>query len=256
MGIRIAICQIGSGADLNENLRKMEGAILQSKADLYVFPELSLTGYGNTEFDPEAVVTAESRLRILCNENDVAVVFGSAMQWYNGVTNSALFITPMETYRYDKLYLANFGPYKETGFEKGKSPTIVEWKGMKIGLEICYDVMFPEIHRFYATQGVHIVLCLSASGTASERYMRTVIPTRSLENTVYTVYCNGIGDVGGDIRLFGKSAMYSPLGEEVLSAENDDEKVVVGYADQGVIDHAREIRHHLADLRSDIIWLP
>lgn len=256
MGIRIAMCQLHTGADVDENLRKMEGAILQTKADLYVYPELCLTGYGNKDFDPEAVVTAESRIRLLCNENDVAVAFGTAMQWYNGITNSALFVTPTDTYRYDKLYPANFGPYDERIYEKGRSPTIVEWKGMRIGIEICYDVMFPEIHRFYATQGAELVLCLSASGAPSEKYMMKVLPARSLENTVYTVYVNAVGEMSNGVPMFGKSVMFTPLGDVATSAEDDSEKVVVGYADDAVVKHAREVRHHLEDLRSDILWLP
>ncbi|MDC7950866.1 carbon-nitrogen hydrolase family protein [Methanomassiliicoccaceae archaeon COG_1] len=256
MGIRMGLCQLHSDADIDGNLKMMEGAIIQNKADLYVFPELFLTGYGNTTFDPEAIVTAESRLRILCNERDAAVVFGTSMQWYNGVTNSALFVTPQETYRYDKLYPAVFGPYDERMYEKGTSPRIVEWEGMRFGLEICYDVMFPEIHRFYAVHGCDMVVCLAASGEQSERIMRTVLPARSLENTVYTVFCNGIGDMGDGNRMFGGSAMYSPLGEEVLSAGGGGETVAVGIADSEVVAHARGIRHHLQDLRGDILWLP
>ena len=76
MGIRIAICQIAGTSDPEENLKRIEGAIMQNQADLYVFPELYLTGYGNSEFDPEDTVIAENRLRIICNNMDVAVAVG------------------------------------------------------------------------------------------------------------------------------------------------------------------------------------
>ena len=108
MGIRIAICQIAGTSDPEENLKRIEGAIMQNQADLYVFPELYLTGYGNSEFDPEDTVIAENRLRIICNNMDVAVAVGAPMQWYNGITDSMLFITPLETYRYDKMYCIEF----------------------------------------------------------------------------------------------------------------------------------------------------
>ncbi len=254
MGIRIAICQIAGTSDPKENLKRIEGAIMQNKADLYVFPELYLTGYGNSDFNPEDAVVTESRLRIICNNLDVAVAVGAPMQWYNGITNSMLFVTPLDTYRYDKLYTANFPPYDENAFEKGHSPVMVEWKGMRIGLEICYDVMFPEVHRFYATRGADMVIVISASAERSRTAMERILPARSLENTVYTVYCNSMGPFRDGMVFFGGSALYSPLGEEIVKA-GDGEEILITYADNGVVEHARAARPHLRDLRSDIRWI-
>lgn len=254
MGIRIAICQIAGTSDPEENLKRIEGAIMQNQADLYVFPELYLTGYGNSEFDPEDTVIAENRLRIICNNMDVAVVVGAPMQWYNGITDSMLFITPLETYRYDKMYTANFPPYDESMFERGHSPAMVEWKGMRIGLEICYDVMFPEIHRFYATQGADMVIVISASSDSSKAAMERIVPARSLENTVYTIYCNNVGPFRDGAEFFGGSALYSPLGDEIAKARNGEE-ILITYADKGVVEHARTVRPQLRDLRGDIRWI-
>lgn len=254
MGIRIAICQIAGTSDPEENLKRVEGTIMQNQADLYVFPELYLTGYGKSEFNPEDTVTAENRLRIICNSMDVAVALGTPMQWYNGITDSMLFVTPTETYRYDKLYTADFPPYDESMYEKGHSPVMVEWKGMKIGLEICYDIMFPEIHRFYATNGADMVIAISASAESSKAAMERILPARSLENTVYTVYCNSIGPFREGAEFFGGSAMYSPLGEEIVRA-GKDEKILITYADSGVVEHARTVRPQLRDLRRDIRWI-
>ncbi|AGI48223.1 putative amidohydrolase [Thermoplasmatales archaeon BRNA1] len=184
---------MGDSGSPEDNLKRAEGAILQNEADLYVFPELFLSSYDTTTFNPEDTPTAEKRLRLLCGERDCAVAIGAPVQWYNGVTDSLLFITPTETFRYDKIYLANFGIYNESAFEPGKSPAIVEWKGMKIGLEICYDVTFPELHRFYATHDCDIVIVSAASAEPSKKVLMNILPTRSVENTVYTVYVNSIG---------------------------------------------------------------
>lgn len=254
MGIRIGICQLAGGSSAEENLKRVEGAIMQNKADLYVFPELYLTGYTSETFDPEDVATAVSRLQVICNNRDCAVALGAPMQWYNGVTDSLIFVTPNETYRYDKLYLAKFGCYDESRFEKGHAPMMVSFKGMKIGFEICYDAFFPEIHRFYAVHGADMVVVISASAKSSERAFRTVLPASSLENTVYTVFCNSCGPYRDDNPFYGGSALYSPLGEEIASA-GAEEQVVITYADPSVVEHAREERPQLRDLRDDIRWI-
>lgn len=254
MGMRIALCQLLSVDDIVKNLEHMESAIVQNDADLYLFPEMFLTRYGNPGIDKEDQDNAIEWMKTICSERNVAIAMGMPMKDYGGVTNSLLFVTPKDVYRYDKLYLANFPPYDEGVFNKGQSPVMAEWKGFRIGLEVCYDVMFPELHRFYATHGADIVLVSSASAESSRPGMETIAPARSFENTVYTVYCNNIGTFK-DLRFFGGSRVYSPLGKLMEQIDGDEEKVLVVEVDRSEVTESRRIRHHLKDLRDDILWV-
>lgn len=251
MDLRLAICQVESTNSVSRNTQKIIEIVSSTPADIFLFPEMFLTRYGNTDFDSEEVESASEELIELCRSRDTTLVVGKPTL---GDTKhiSLTFFTPEGTQKYDKMYLANFPPYNEGIFEPGSSPLIVSWKDWKIGLEICYDVMFPEIHRHYATHGADVVLVASASALKSEKAMMTILPARSLENTVYTAYCNNIG-IGPAGPYFGGSVLISPLGD-ILKQAGEDEEILTVVLTKDVLENARNIRHHLEDLRNDIKW--
>ena len=252
MDVRVALCQVPSRSDVHGNLEEIRAITERNPADIFLFPELFLTGYGCRSFDASAVSQAEGFLEELCREKGIAIAMGMPVVHGDRVTNSLVFFSPEGTTEYDKLYLANFAPYDEGVFSAGKRPAMVEWKGMRFGLLICYDVMFPEIHRYYATHGADAVLMASASAEQSEYAMGTVLPARSFENTVYTLFCNNTG-TGPAGRFFGGSCAYSPLGKPLVRAGAGTEVVTVTLSSEE-IDSARTIRKHLSDLRNDIDW--
>ena len=92
----------------------------------------------------------------------------------------------------------------------------------------------------------------SASAEKSEYAMRTVVPARCFENTVYTLFCNNTG-TGPAGRYYGGSCAFSPLGKPLVSAGTGEEVVTVTLS-SSEIESARKVRTHLADLRSDIDW--
>ncbi len=252
MGVRLAICQYAASDDVFQNIETIRRAIGSADADMYLFPELFLTGYGCRSFDEGTLSEAVKAVSELSKEKGVAIALGMPAILSGKVYNSLVFFTPDSETRYDKLYLANFSPYDEGVFEPGSRPVMVEWKGLKIGLEVCYDVMFPEIHRHYAVKGADLVMVASASAEKSRYAMETVVPARSFENTVYTAFCNNIG-MGPAGRFYGGSAIFSPLGQKVDQL-NDAEGIILAYIDPDEIASARSARHHLEDLRDDIDW--
>lgn len=252
MDLRLAICQAESSDSVSLNREKIEHIISEYDADLYIFPELFLTRYGNSNYSDEEVNDAIESLWNLSRKRDCAIAVGTPV-FNNNLYNSLLFITGESLQRYDKLYLANFAPYNEDVFTKGKGPAMVEFKGWKIGLEVCYDVMFPEIHRDYAIHGADLVIVSSASAMKSEIPMMTVLPARSFENTVFTAYCNNCGE-GPAGPYFGGSVLFSPLGE-IMGQAGRIEEILSFTLSKDEIERARNNRHHLSDLRMDIEWL-
>lgn len=246
MVLRVSMCQIRSVDDPVENLARAETCIGGADSDLFVFPEMFLSSYGGT-LPAGFAERSIGELRRVCIERDCAVCMGLPME-DEGLRNSLVFITPDDTVRYDKRFLAHFGDYTETGFEAGTGQAMAEWKGMRFGLSICYDVMFPEIHRGYAMAGADAVIVASASLSGSRCFMETVCPARSLENTVYTVYVNNTGKFG-DETFFGGSTVYSPLGEAAIRL-GPGEVIAEVVLDLAEIERARRLRPHLADLES------
>lgn len=254
MGVRIAICQMPSAVgEVNVNLNKVLETISDTKADVYVFPELFLTGYGADYRALEHEIQyAVDRISLRCMEMDVAVAVGCPAYSESGITNSLLFITHDGIVQYDKLYLARFGVYAEDGFVPGRGPRMGRFNGITFGLSICYDIFFPEIYRAYAVAGADVNICIAASAEPSRQYLERVLPARSLENVVYTVYVNNIGKYRNET-FYGHSRLVGPLGN-TLNETGGSSDVMCVYVDKEVVDNARNERKHMSDLRRDIAW--
>jgi len=255
MGIRMALCQTDSTTDdVGSNLNKIMSILSRVKADVYVFPELFLSGYlsdhGSLKDDIEYAL---DKIRLWCIELDISIVLGCPAYASGGVYNSLLFITPTETHRYDKIYLAKFGIYSEDRFMSGNRTVTCEFKGIRFGLSICYDLFFPEIYRDYALRGADVNICISAAAVTSRPFFERVLPARSLENVMYTVFVNNIGKYG-DTSFAGGSRLVGPLGNTIGDVM-EGEDIMCVYIDKDVVINARKERHHLDDLRNDIEWL-
>lgn len=254
MGIRVAICQsAASVGNVGANLDKITDIINNKKADVYVFPELFLTGYGADYLrQADDVKYAEDKISLLCAENNIAVALGLPTYRDRKIFNSLAFIEQNKTTVYDKIHLAGFGIYAEDAFEAGNRPRIAEFGGIKFGLSICYDIFFPELYRTYAKAGADVNICMAASAEPSRDFLERVLPARSLENVMYTIYVNNIGRFK-NTEFYGRSRLLGPLGNTIWEAENG-ENVTCVYIDKEVIANARGIRHHMDDIRNDVCW--
>lgn len=248
--VKVTVCQAESLHDAGANLQKIRRIMDSSEGDIFLFPEMFLTGYGSDIPDETVLDNAVKELQSLCREHDSAIAMGMPIRRNGGIYNTLVFITPEKTQTYEKMHLANFGKYDESMFSPGDHPVMVEWKGMRFGLIICYDIFFPELSRYYAVNGADAILMASASAEQSERVMRTMLPARALENTAYMVFCNNIGEFN-DTRFFGGSSIYLPTGETAAGAASKEEILTVDI-DPEIIRSAREKRPHLRDRRADI----
>jgi len=256
MGLRLALCQYKAEVgDVGTNLNKIMAVVSQTKSDVYIFPELFLTGYG-ADYAPLSsdVQYAIDKMRLWCMEKNIAIMVGAPSYSANGIRNSLFFITPKELTRYDKLYLARFGIYSEKEFVRGDRPVVCSFGDIIFGLSICYDIFFPEVYRNYALACADVNICIAASAVPSKEYLDRILPARSLENLVYTVFVNGTGTVG-DLNFYGTSRLVGPLGN-TLSGLEEEEGVLCVYVDSDVVKNARKERRHLDDRRIDIAWIP
>ncbi|MDR0309651.1 MAG: carbon-nitrogen hydrolase family protein [Candidatus Methanoplasma sp.] len=254
--MRLALCQYQAAIDdVGANLNKIMTAVSQTRSDVYIFPEMFLTGYGaDYASASEDVQYAIDRMRLWCMEKDIAILVGAPSCRPTGTGNSMFFITPYDIIRYDKLYPARFGMCSESNFIRGDRPVLCSFRGMSFGLSIGYDVFFPEIYRNYALSCADVNICIAASVAPSKPYYERILPARSLENLVYTVFVNSVGEQR-DRKFYGSSRLIGPLGD-TLGELGGDEGVLCVYVDKDVIKNARKERRHLEDRRIDIKWYP
>jgi predicted amidohydrolase len=254
--MKIALAQIRCAlGDKEENLKRMQKVIRKADADLCVFSETYLTGYMCRDlFYPLAERTdgkSVKRVAKMAREKGCDIIFGMPVEddEIPGVLrNSAVHVSQDGVVqRYDKLFLANFGPFEEElYFGPGKGPVMFDVNGTKVGAIICFDVFFPEIAKSYALSGAETVVCISASPTTSRPFFEALVPARAIEDTIYMVYVNQVGTQLNQIYHGGSEAV-GPRGEILVKNKYFEEEITVIETDPAQLEIARRFRPTVAD---------
>lgn len=220
-------------------------------AQLILFPELSNTGYveplvpggpidGSRPHYAEALYRAcadidgddISALAALAAENGVHLVIGLGLRdpLHAGVMrNASLLIGPGGVLgRYDKVHQWQ---NEKLYFKRGERIETFPMLDTRLGMQICYDIRFPEITRIMALQGAQMVTSVWASfGPAGEPvgdedlFVHRAY-TRATENGIFFLSCNRSGSHGGQ-RFFGRSCAVAPDGTVLGALKHDREDVL------------------------------
>jgi predicted amidohydrolase len=241
-------------------LETMEKHIIKTKADFYIFGELSLTGY---RLKDELRNIAETNqgpsikyVKKLAEKNKVYIVFGMPIKHSTVkglIHNCAVLVHPNGNVDiYNKWFLPTFGPFEEKiFFDEGEDINIFKTKYGKIGLIVCYDIFFPELCKMYSLQGVDIIICISATPSVNRKYFETLMPARAVENTVFFIYVNLVG-TQEDLVFFGGAQVYDPLGNLIVKSPYFKENITMCEIDFDLIKLARANRPVLRDIRPEV----
>ncbi len=224
----MALAQIHSRqADPSSNLEIIsnicnENAINDDLDTIFVFPELSVTGYlmhddifQLAEPVPTGPLTQE--LIKISKKNNCYLVAGLPESSVPGLLyNSAVMVGPKGFIgKSRKIFLPNHSVFNERRYFR-TSPVInvLDTPMGKIGMQICYDIFSPEITRAHALLGAHTSICISASPGVRRQYFETFIPARAMENTINFVYVNQSG-IQDDLIFWGGSEVRSATGKQI-----------------------------------------
>ena len=220
--------------DTTENLNRMKSMTREAAsrgANLIVFPECSLTGYvfhGRTEAIPYAETIpgpSSEELARLCRELQVLVIYGLLEKNGDRLYNAAALTGPqgfIAGYRKNHLPflgLDRFVDLDHQSIEPHKTPIGT------IGLQICYDIAFPESARVLTLLGAEILaLSTNFPQGRAEKY-RHVICARAFENRVYVVSANRVGTERS--HSFGGLSMIADVSGEILSQASPDREEII-----------------------------
>lgn len=127
--------------------------------------------------------------------------------------------------KYRKIHLFSLNKEDEH-FGRGDIAAVCETRVGKLGIQVCYDLRFPETSRKLALDGAEII-CFSAQWpTVRIDHWRTLLRARAIENQLFVLGCNGCG-TEGKLIYGGNSAVVSPLGR-VLAEADGEEAVIAG----------------------------
>ncbi|MDQ0158325.1 carbon-nitrogen family hydrolase [Alkalibacillus salilacus] len=217
----------------------------ENSPDTIVIPEMWTTAYTLPELEDIADQDGEptiSFLKDLATKHHVNIVGGSiANKKEGGIYNTAVVINREGelVYQYDKAHLVpmlNEHHYL-TGGEKPAE--VFELDGVKFGLIICYDLRFPELIRPLALEGAQ-VLCVVAEWPAARRkHWRSLQIARAIENQMYVVSSNRIGEYDGQ-EFSGNSMVVDPWGDVLAEGSNSQEETLSLRLD---LEKVKKVRH-------------
>jgi len=233
-----------------ENLEGIINAAREAEANrakLIVFPECALTGYIFHSRE-EALPYAETipgpsteKLSSLCKELQVYAIFGLLEKEGDKLFNAAAFIGPeglIGKYRKNHLPFMGIDRFVDRGdkpFEVYQTPI------GNVGIEICYDIMFPENSRVMVLKGADILAVpTNFPQGRGEMITEHVVTTRAIENRVYVVTANRIGNERGN-GFSGMSKIVSGSWDTLALASLDKEEIIYAEVDLDVVRRKRDI---------------
>lgn len=225
--MRILLAQLApTPGDLGRNAERLAAAVRATRCDLAVFPELYLSGYRiGDRFHQLALKDndpALAQLRDTARTSGTILVLGAPLASTaraGEIHNAALAVLPGgEVWAQVKRFLPTFGPFEEgVPFTPTDTSTPVPLGGTSVGLEICYDVFFPEVSRQLALGGAELLVAISAAPVTSRRLFDRLLPARAIENAMPVVYVNRVGVEDGVV-FGGGSAAWDARGEPIATS--------------------------------------
>lgn len=226
-----------TGANLADIRSRLKEAA-QTGARLIVFPECILTGYG---FDDKETAwplaqtipgPATDAVASDCRKLGVWAVFGMLEkdEATGRLFNACALVGPAgQAVSYRKIHL----PY--LGIDRFATPgdrplAVHDLGGLRVGLSICYDGGFPEVSRVLALMGADLILLPTNWATQALCTARFTTAARSLENRVYYMAVNRVGDEEGH-HYIGESRINNLNGELLAHAGHDRPAILTAEID-------------------------
>lgn len=261
--------------DREKNVNRMvsfiEDEARNHQADLVVFPELATTGFiephADTEFNHRFYEQAETQDGPVARAISEAaarakthVVYGVARQHPTipGVLyNSVVLVGPDGSTIgiHDKVHAAL---EEKNYFVSGNNVEVFETEIGKIGMQICYDMRFPELARVHALKGAEIIIGVWASfiqpGLVPSSSIVSRTSTRAMENGLFFLGCNRSG-LEGNREFYGRSAICAPSGDALAESTTGDEEVIRARLDRGDVVKQRAYLTIFRDRRPEMYGL-
>lgn len=262
--MKISLVQAKSDTDKSSTLIKIQEFVkkaAEQRSDLVVFPEIFMFYSPPEENNDIRSMKAEflngeyvKKIKEICKENEMNLVVGvyEKIKGKSKIYNTIIYVdrTGEIKITYRKTHLYDAFNFRESDIYEASDndfPTF-ELGHFKLGLMVCYEIRFPEIARTIALKGVDAILVPSAwvRGYNKEDQWLTLVKARAMENTVYVLTSNQIGNV-----FTGISAASDPLGNIITRASEEEEMITLEIR-KDRIENVRKILPLMEQRRPDL----
>jgi len=256
MDCRVAVAQTNPRlgdlrSNLDDHLRRIDAAV--GKADLLLFPELSLTGYFLKDQVVEVAQALDSDLLapLLERSRRISIVFGFVERSPEGrLYNSLGFLEGgrfLGVHR--KVHLVSYGLFDETrDFAAGERFEVIESRLGRFGPLICEDLWHMPSAYSHFLNDADALLVASASpargvespgpGLASQRTWNILLSASAMLYRTWVVFASRVGWEDG-VGFGGGSRILDPYANAVAALETIEPGAIEARLDSGILRRAR-----------------
>ena len=225
--MRVVILQTDiSWANPKVNVANLDNKIDKySGVDLFVMPEMFSTGFCT---EPEGIAeSAESEtlawMKSKAIEKNCALAGSVAVNEDGRFFNRFYFVYPDgQVDWYNKKHLFTYGG-EDKRFTAGDRRVIVNFRGVRILLQVCYDLRFPVCSR--NRKDYDMIMYVASWPTSRVEAWKVLLRARAIENQCYVI---GVNRVGNDpyCEYCGGSAIIDAYGRSLAACEDGKEEEV------------------------------
>lgn len=268
--VQCAIEQFAPDVNLAKAEQYIQEAVAQ-QAHIVVFPEDFVTGplSGNrtyADYDGKYVKLFQQ----LARQYAIDIVPGSIIEGdETGLYNTTYYIAKsgevLGRYRKVNLWLP-----ERSYITAGDSHRVFDTAYGRVGLIICWDLMFPEVFRSMVREDVEVVICpsywcfedagegLKHEASSEVKLVNALCVTRAFENEIVLVYANAAGSErnihgeqadGFEEHLIGRSQITVPFKGAVSLLDHNREAMFVREIDTAILKDAEQSYEIRSDLR-------
>lgn len=265
--MKIGVIQLQTVLDPAVNLKAIRKLLTQAKnekVEAVFLPEVFYSMSDGTKPTPFLVEENNEHfhaIKSLATDFGLYILGGSAATLSSGkVVNRSYNFSPVGELisHYDKMNLFSCDLSKHPSnqiidegkvYTAGNKPVLMDLGEFKVGLSICFDLRFPELFRWYSSQGAN-VLSISSAFTVptGKAHWHTLVRARAIENQCYVIASAQWGKHNEKLSTFGHSLIVDPWGEIIADAE-EGEKIIFGNIK---IDQIQSTRERLNVLRNPV----
>lgn len=254
-----------------ENLQKAEQYIRQvaGQANIIVFPEDFVTGplNGNKHYaDYEGRYV--QHFQRLAAQYAIDIVPGSIIEGAGDMLyNTTYYIDKTGAIR-GKYRKVNLWLPERSYITAGTDMPVFETSYGKVGLIICWDLMFPEIFRSMVRQGVELVICpsywcyedagigMTHDANSEVKLVNALCVARAFEHEIILVYANAAGREtfdGVEETLIGRSQITVPFKGALKLLDHNKEEVFLQTVDTAILHDAEQAYEIHSDLNHALL---
>lgn len=236
--INVALCQMKTIADKEENLKRAEEMIVEAAihgAQIVVLPEMFNTPYDIRAFGGYAEGEVGPTCQMLeraARDNNVVVVGGSIPERDEDLIYNTSFVYDQHGERiakYRKKYLFDVEIPGELTFREsrvlshGAKSIVFTAYGRKFGLAICFDIRFPEYIQKLSKKGAEAIIMPASFNTVTgPAHWEILGRARAVDNQCYMVMVATSPDAKNSYQSHGHSMVVDPWGEICTSADVEE----------------------------------